>query len=150
MAALLAELGTSPPRRDAHCRRTGRPLNLFPEPRDPNTAACGNGPSRCAATPQYCLHAAYAAYAVGKRLLPDRSCLTQALVLQCLLLRRGDDSLQLQIGVTEDEGQELQAHVWGEDDGRVLIGGADAPEMYERFKDLETEIGSSNAPKRPS
>lgn len=107
-------------------------------------------PRGSAATPQYRLRAAWAARAVGKRLLPNRPCLTQALVLQYLLLRRGEDSAQLHIGVTKGKEEELQAHIWVEGDGRVFIGGTDAPEMYERFEDLETEIGSSNAPKRSS
>ena len=107
-------------------------------------------PQRTGATPQYRLRAAWAAHAVGTRFLPDRPCLTQALVLQYLLLRRGEDSAQLHIGVTKGEDEDLQAHAWVERDGRVLIGGADAPEMYERFEDLETKIGSSNAPERSS
>jgi len=109
-----------------------------------------NLPRESAATPQYRMRAAWVAHAVGKRLLPNRPCLTQALVLQYLLLRRGEDSAQLHIGVTKGEDEHLQAHAWVERDGRVLIGGADAPEMYERFEDLESKIGSSNAPKRSS
>lgn len=97
-------------------------------------------------TPQYRLRAAWAARAVGRRLLPSRPCLTQALVLQYLLLRRGDGSAQLHIGVTKDGDGALQAHAWVERDGRVLIGGTNAPEMYEAFEDLGAKIRDSTAP----
>lgn len=85
------------------------------------------------------MRAAWAAHAVGRRLLPERPCLTQALVLQYLLLRRGDDSAELHVGVTKSDEEELQAHAWIERDGRVLIGGTNAPKKYERFDDLDVK-----------
>lgn len=107
-------------------------------------------PQWSAATPRYRIRAAWAAHAVGQRLLPERPCLTQALVLQYLLLRRGDDEAELHIGVTKDEDTGLQAHAWVEHSGRVLIGGAGAPDTYERFEDLGAKLGASSTPKRAS
>jgi hypothetical protein len=107
-------------------------------------------PERTGATPQYRLRAAWAARAVGTRFLPDRPCLTQALVLQYLLLRRGDDAAQLRIGVTKDKDGGLQAHAWVDRNGRVLIGGTDAPDMYQEFEDLNAKISSPGASQQSS
>jgi len=93
------------------------------------------------------MRAAWAARAVGRRFLPERPCLTQALVLQYLLLRRGDDSTELHIGVTKTD-EELQAHAWVERSGRVLIGGTEAPGKYERFSDLEEKIQAQESSTR--
>jgi len=87
----------------------------------------------------YRRRAAWAAHAVGRRLLPERPCLTQALVLQYLLLRRGDDAPELHIGVAKGEDG-LQAHAWVERNGRVLIGGTNSPREYERFDDLAHKV----------
>lgn len=84
--------------------------------------------------------AAWAANAVGHRLLPKRPCLTQALVLQYILLRGGDELAQLHIGVAKED-EELQAHAWVERTDKVLIGGTASPHKYERFGDLEEKIG---------
>lgn len=84
--------------------------------------------------------AAWAANAVGHRLLPKRPCLTQALVLQYILLRGGDELAQLHIGVAKED-EELQAHAWVERNGKVLIGGTASPHKYERFGDLEEKMG---------
>lgn len=92
-------------------------------------------------TPAYRNRAAWAANAVGYRFLPERPCLTQALVLQYLLLRRGDRSAELHIGVTKHDGN-LQAHAWVERKGKVLIGGTASPYKYERLQDLDEKIGS--------
>lgn len=94
------------------------------------------------ATPSDRRRAAWAAHAVGRRLLPERPCLTQALVLQYLLLRRGDDAAELHIGVAKSD-DDLQAHAWVERNGRVLIGGTSSPDEYERFDGLS---GTVNAP----
>ena len=102
-------------------------------------------PQRARSTPQYRLRAAWAAHAVGRRLLPERPCLTQALVLQYLLLRRGDDTAELHIGVTKSEDEGLQAHAWVERDSKVLIGGTNAPARYRRFKDLKAKMEEANA-----
>jgi hypothetical protein len=96
-------------------------------------------------TPAYRRRAAWAAQAIGRRFLPKRPCLTQALVLQYLLLRRGDNAAELHIGVAKDETGALQAHAWVERNGCVLIGGASSPETYARFGDLETKMMSSGS-----
>jgi hypothetical protein len=96
-------------------------------------------------TPQYRLRAAWAAHAVGRRLLPERPCLTQALVLQYLLLRRRDDTAELHIGVTKSQDEDFQAHAWVERDGQVLIGGTNAPKKYKRFEDLRAKMESINS-----
>ena len=105
-------------------------------------------PQRSPATTRYRMRAAWAAHAVGQRLLPERPCLTQALVLQYLLLRRGDDAAELHIGVTKKD-KTLQAHAWVERNGRVLIGGTDSPEKYERFDDLARKVRSTANPTNP-
>ena len=103
-------------------------------------------PQRSSPTRRYRLRASWAAHAAGRRLLPERPCLTQALVLQYLLLRRGDDAAELHIGVTKDEDGTLQAHAWVEHEGHVLIGGGDAPKTYERFEDLGEKMKTTNTP----
>jgi len=105
-------------------------------------------PRRSPATPRYRMRAAWAAHAVGQRLLPERPCLTQALVLQYLLLRRGDDAAELHIGVTKKD-RTLQAHAWVERNGCVLIGGTDSPRKYERFDDLARKVRSTKKPTNP-
>ena len=99
---------------------------------------------------RYRMRAAWAAHAVGRRLFPERPCLTQALVLQYLLLRRRDDAAELHIGVTKGEDGTLQAHAWVERNGRVLIGGTNAPSTYERFENLEPKIRSTSSPEQLS
>jgi hypothetical protein len=77
---------------------------------------------------------------VGHRLLPNRPCLTQALVLQFLLLRGGDDTPKLKIGVTKGQQNELLAHAWVERDGEVLIGGKTSPLTYQQFEGISDKI----------
>lgn len=101
------------------------------------------------ATPTYRRQAVWAARTAGRRLLPERPCLTQALILQYLLLRRGDDSAQLHIGVAKREEEGFLAHAWVERDGDVLIGGPASPNTYERFDDLGSKIEPSK-PTGPS
>ena len=96
-------------------------------------------PQRPSAIPKDRLRAAWAARAVGRRFLPERPCLTQALVLQYLLLRQGDTSAQLHIGVAKSDGS-LRAHAWVERKGTVLIGGATSPDKYSVFGDLHEKI----------
>jgi hypothetical protein len=56
------------------------------------------------------------------------NCLRQALVVWWLLARRGIET-DLVIGVRKDGG-DFSAHAWVEFEGRVIIGGDDAPERY--------------------
>lgn len=76
----------------------------------------------------------WALHAVGRRLMPTRPCLTQALAGRLLLARKGIDA-SLHIGVTKSEG-ELQAHAWLEQDGTIIIGGAQSREVYHPFPAL--------------
>lgn len=96
--------------------------------------------SRPPVDPEYRNRAAWAANAAGYRFLPERPCLTQALVLQYLLLRRGDDSTELKIGVTKSEDGDLRAHAWVERGGRVLIGGTASPWKYRQLDGLSEKI----------
>ena len=65
------------------------------------------------------------------RLVPRASCLTQALVLQRLLARRGQkcalflgvDRPGLKVASAARSGRDFEAHAWIEWHGRVLIGG---------------------------
>ena len=66
--------------------------------------------------------------AVGRRMLGDKPCLTQALVAQRMLRQKGYETA-LRIGVAKD-GQELLAHAWLERDGRVVIGGQSSQVRY--------------------
>jgi hypothetical protein len=54
--------------------------------------------------------------------VPKATCLTQALAIQVLLLRRGYPA-RLEIGVMKGEEGQLQAHAWVESNGGGLNGG---------------------------
>jgi hypothetical protein len=97
-------------------------------------------PSRRPVSEAYRHEVTWAASRVGARMLPERPCLTQALVAQFLLWRRGDTSTSLHIGVTKGDDSELLAHAWLERGGRVIIGGTGSPERYVRFDQLEERI----------
>lgn len=84
--------------------------------------------------------AAWAASAVGRRLLQKGPCLTQAIVLQYLLRRQGDKAARLRIGVARGRDDTLQAHAWVERKGEVLIGGAASQATYIQFDDLEEKL----------
>lgn len=81
----------------------------------------------------------WAVSAVGRRLLGDRPCLTEALVVEFLFHRRGLPAT-LQIGVDKGEGGELVAHAWVESNGRIVIGGAISKEKYHRLQNLEEKL----------
>lgn len=85
----------------------------------------------------------WAASAVSRRLLPERPCLTQALVVQFLLRRRGDESATLHIGVAKDQDRGIAAHAWVEREGEVIIGGASSPQQYRPLKEVESKIAGS-------
>lgn len=84
--------------------------------------------------------AAWAANAVGNRLLPKRPCLVKALVLQFFLLRLGDERAELHIGVARGEDGKLLAHAWVERNGKVIIGGTASPKEYTRFDRLNERV----------
>lgn len=57
----------------------------------------------------------------SRRTPGEKTCLTRALVLRMLLLRRGYPAT-LRIGVVREGGDRLLAHAWVESAGRVVIG----------------------------
>jgi hypothetical protein len=81
------------------------------------------------ASNEYGRRVIWAVGAVARRLLPERPCLTQALVAQ-RLLRRGGIESEMHIGVTRGPSGGLLAHAWLEREGRVLIGGQDGFDRY--------------------
>ena len=58
----------------------------------------------------------------GRHMPGEKTCLTQALAAQTLLVRQGHPAL-LHIGAAKGEEGQLQAHAWVESEGRVVIGG---------------------------
>ena len=66
---------------------------------------------------------------VGRRLLPRRPCLTQAVIVHRLLLRSGRPA-ELRIGVRRGADRQLEAHAWVESGGAVVIGGKVLAEGY--------------------
>lgn len=57
------------------------------------------------------------------RLVPRaRTCLTQALTAQVLLLRRGHPA-RVHIGVVKGDGEQFLAHAWVESGSEVVVGG---------------------------
>jgi hypothetical protein len=83
--------------------------------------AAGFG-SRAAAGPEIDAHVVWAVRAVSSR-LPGATCLTDALVAQCLLGRhRREAALCIGISPVRPDGQPLDAHAWLERGGSILIG----------------------------
>jgi hypothetical protein len=56
-------------------------------------------------------------------MVPDATCLTQALAVQMLIERHGITT-RLHIGVVRDSGHAVRAHAWVESRGVTVIGGA--------------------------
>lgn len=75
----------------------------------------------------------WAVRSLSKRMMPDKPCLTQALVLKWRLQKAGEES-DIHIGVRKNEDGEFAAHAWLEQDGQVLIGGKTSPFQYSRLK----------------
>lgn len=71
----------------------------------------------------------WAVEVVGNRLFPRNPCLTQAVVAQRILLRRGWPA-ELRIGVRKGETSALEAHAWVESGGKVVMGSRGFPEQY--------------------
>jgi hypothetical protein len=74
-------------------------------------------------------HVVWAVRTAGAHLFPARPCLPQALATRFLLSRLGV-ATDLRIGVQKPETDALRAHAWVEHEGKVLIGGPDAPSEY--------------------
>jgi|RhiMetdeSRZDD1v2_1073273.scaffolds.fasta_scaffold09135_12 hypothetical protein len=76
------------------------------------------------------------AVAVARRYVPAATCLTQALTAQVLLGRQGH-AAHLRIGVARSAAGQFQAHAWVEYQGRIVIGGTDAPLRFTPLPPLE-------------
>jgi hypothetical protein len=84
--------------------------------------------------------AIWAIASVGKYILGDGPCLTQALAAQQLLIRHNRQS-ELCIGVAKDSRGKLVAHAWVESDGVVIIGGSeDSVKQYTKLPSLEEKL----------
>jgi hypothetical protein len=70
--------------------------------------------------------------------IPMATCLTQALATQVLLGWQGH-AARLRIGVARSDVGQFQAHAWVECQGRVVIGGADAPVRFTPLPPLESK-----------
>lgn len=68
---------------------------------------------------------AWAVATVSRALPFGTSCLTQALVSQVLLERRGQAAC-LRLGVARNEEGEFHAHAWIESEGKIVVGGKGA------------------------
>lgn len=75
---------------------------------------------------------------VGHGLFPKSPCLTQAIVVQRLLRKKGYAS-DLRIGVRKGHGQPLEAHAWVEYRGAVVIGARGLSEEHTRLPSLAVD-----------
>jgi hypothetical protein len=92
------------------------------------------GPTRVPDTDGFSRARVVWAVETAARHMPSAStCLTQALVAQTLLERRGYPAV-VYIGVVRDDRDELQAHAWVKSEGEVVIGGS----QLERYTPLAT------------
>jgi hypothetical protein len=71
----------------------------------------------------------WAVDAVGNRLFPRNPCLVQALVVQRLFVRAGQQA-ELRIGVRKDDVSRLAAHAWVESNGVIVIGSRGLSDDY--------------------
>lgn len=85
----------------------------------------------------------WAVTAAGRRILPGRACLPQALVIHAVLRRAGRPA-ELRVGVLPETSSELVAHAWVESGGRVVIGGEDAERTYVPLPPLELRRGRAD------
>jgi hypothetical protein len=68
---------------------------------------------------------AWAVTAAGHYLLGARPCLTQALAVRLLLIRRGHPA-HLQLGVVRNDHGPVHAHAWVESGGSIVVGGPES------------------------
>lgn len=84
--------------------------------------------------------AIWAIESVGKYILGDGPCLTQALAAQYVLTRFNKQS-ELCIGVAKGDGGKLVAHAWVESDGIIITGGSeDSLKQYTKLPSLEGKL----------
>lgn len=79
----------------------------------------------------------------AERVIPDATCLPQAVTAEALLTRAGHPVL-LRIGVTKREEGRFEAHAWAESGGRIVIG--DLPDGLGEFSHLPPLPGAWDAP----
>ena len=79
----------------------------------------------------------------AERVIPDATCLPQAVTAEALLTRAGYPVL-LRIGVTKRENGRFEAHAWAESNGRIVIG--DLPWGLGDFSHLPPLPGAWDAP----
>jgi hypothetical protein len=77
----------------------------------------------------------WAVETAGNYLLPEKPCLTKALVGQMFLNRMGYETT-LRIGVKREADQPLQAHAWLEHDQQIVIGNLRDIASFEPFPPL--------------
>lgn len=73
------------------------------------------------------------AIGIAQRLIPDATCLPQAIAAESLLIRDGHD-VALRIGVMKNAAGKIEAHAWVECEGRVVVG--DLPEGLGKYTQL--------------
>lgn len=79
----------------------------------------------------------------SSRIIPQATCLTQALAAQFLLTRQGHPA-DLRIGVAKNSAGQLEAHAWVESDGQIVIGGVESPRRFTAFPSLSNRHKESN------
>lgn len=77
----------------------------------------------------------WAGSGLGRFVLGDKPCLTQALVVQGLLRRAGLD-VDLRIGVARESDGAIRAHAWLDRSGRVILGGRRAERYFATMSPL--------------
>jgi hypothetical protein len=77
----------------------------------------------------------WAVETASRHLPGSKTCLTQALAAQTLLVRDGHPAT-LRIGVVKGKEEQFQAHAWVESGGEAIIGGQEL-ERYTRLLALE-------------
>jgi Transglutaminase-like superfamily len=75
-----------------------------------------------AGDPMLATQVVWAVTAASRRVPGSATCLSRALTVHAMLLRRGYPSC-LHIGVIRSGQGELEGHAWVESEGRILIGG---------------------------
>jgi Transglutaminase-like superfamily len=81
-----------------------------------------NDSQGAAGDPMLASQVVWAVTAASRRVPGPATCLSRALTVHAMLLRRGCPS-RLHIGVVRGGQGELEGHAWVESKGRVLIGG---------------------------
>ena len=96
-------------------------------------------------SPEYEKLLTWAGSGLGRYMLGDKPCLTQALVVQGLLRRAGRD-VEMKIGVARSKNGPIQAHAWLEREGRVILGGRRASRKYATLAPLTGDSVPDDVP----